>query len=326
MWLFAPSVCLPDAEDWTSPSDLLCQTLASFATWSGKQLPPRSWRRVLQTAHSIRLLSGLTCEPSTADAGVAAWISSWADSPAPIYRSPESAPESTANIPACGGSTPESYARFNPDGSLSKTSRQLSLMRQDEPYSENFTPSGSMRSGSLYERPTLGRRTNGSGSSSWPTARSEDSECAGNHPGATGSLTGATKEWQTPAVDSFRSLGGDRRDEMGLDQQARLQWTTPKSRDYKSAEGGAGMTRHEPDLNLQACHSSLPAPQTTTAGAASSTQGRGSRRRLNPAFVAWLMGWPEWWTYPEPINSARQEMESWRCKARSLLQFFLSGR
>lgn len=36
----------------------------------------------------------------------------------------------------------------------------------------------------------------------------------------------SVSQWQTPATDSFRSRGGDRKDEMGLDQQARL-WPTP---------------------------------------------------------------------------------------------------
>jgi len=77
----------------------------------------------------------------------------------------------------------------------------------------------------------------------WPTARAEDGESCGNHPGAVDSLTGAAKSdgpkvlarygtvemqtcdmrlrtqamcWQTPATDSFRSRGGDRKNEMGL--------------------------------------------------------------------------------------------------------------
>jgi hypothetical protein len=40
------------------------------------------------------------------------------------------------------------------------------------------------------------------------------------------SLTGQAGQWQTPATDSFRSRGGERVDEMGLDQQARY-WPTP---------------------------------------------------------------------------------------------------
>lgn len=43
-------------------------------------------------------------------------------------------------------------------------------------------------------------------------------------------LAGQAGSWQTPASDSFRSRGGDRKDEQGLDQQARFHpaQTTPK--------------------------------------------------------------------------------------------------
>ena len=52
-------------------------------------------------------------------------------------------------------------------------------------------------------------------------------------------LEGAAELWQTPAVDSFRSRGSDRKDEMGLDQQARFsQFPTPAARDFRSETGG----------------------------------------------------------------------------------------
>lgn len=47
----------------------------------------------------------------------------------------------------------------------------------------------------------------------------------------------APEMWQTPATDSFRSRGGDRKNEMGLDQQARF-WPTPMADDAR-ATGGA---------------------------------------------------------------------------------------
>ena len=108
----------------------------------------------------------------------------------------------------------------------------------------------------------------------WPSPRSEDSESAGNHPGATDSLTGASSLWQTPASDSFRSRGGDRKDEQGLDQQAR-----------------GFLPSHQ-------------APETPTHGDESSQSAPTSRRQLNPRFVAWLMGWNPGWTSLEPLNSA----------------------
>lgn len=130
-------------------------------------------------------------------------------------------------------------------------------------------------------RQKLARVINVSGSSSspdvWPTARAEDSESCGNHPGATDSLTGVTRdwltphgmngtdhtgkqgrggefakqatEWQTPATDSFRSRGGDRKDEMGLDQQTRF-WPTPNAAAHsantnREERGAGGPNLHE---------------------------------------------------------------------------------
>lgn len=59
----------------------------------------------------------------------------------------------------------------------------------------------------------------------WATPRAEDAESSGmrHSRGVTDTLTAQTSlaHWQTPATDSFRCRGGDRKDEMGLDQQAR---------------------------------------------------------------------------------------------------------
>lgn len=65
----------------------------------------------------------------------------------------------------------------------------------------------------------------------WPTPRtanvsgSQQRLAQGPNPG----LEDAAQDWQTPGADSFRSRGGDRKDEMGLDQQARaMNWPTPQ--------------------------------------------------------------------------------------------------
>ena len=157
----------------------------------------------------------------------------------------------------------------------------------------------------------------------------------GNHPGAVDSLTGATRNWatpntpsggpnrkstpkhtggldldgqaelwQTPATDSFRSRGGDRKDEMGLDQQARM-FPTPTMSDAtrgnfaskeKRTKGGRGK-----QLADQSCifRASPPAPQIPDGPqSCENTPGLRppSRRRLNPEFVTWLMNFPAWWT------------------------------
>jgi len=45
-------------------------------------------------------------------------------------------------------------------------------------------------------------------------------------------LSNAAQEWQTPGTDSFWSRGGERKDEMGLDQQARAMWVTPEAKNF----------------------------------------------------------------------------------------------
>lgn len=78
----------------------------------------------------------------------------------------------------------------------------------------------------------------------WPTATAGEAKGSGNRnlKGSKAnqgtSLTDATERghiWQTPATDSFRSRGGDRKHEQGLDQQAREfpneQWRTPQCGD-----------------------------------------------------------------------------------------------
>ena len=163
---------------------------------------------------------------------------------------------------------------------------------------------------------------------SWPTPNTPSG--GGNlmaTPKHTGGidLEGAAELWQTPAVDSFRSRGGDRKDEMGLDQQARIAWVTPASRDWKGANSETHVTetvggrRHMDQLSNQVEHSFRPAQQTEMHGETSSQPAPTSRRRLNPLFVEWLMGLPDGWTSPEPINS--EDLETWSSVSRARLRY-----
>jgi len=115
-----------------------------------------------------------------------------------------------------------------------------------------------------------------------------------------GEFAKQANQWQTPATDSFRSRGGERKDEMGLDQQARF-FPTPASRDYRTpnakpgSERGRG-TKGEQLPNYVEHHFAQHQDQQTQDGPPSSPNGRTSRRRLNPRFVEWLMGFPIGWT------------------------------
>jgi len=177
-----------------------------------------------------------------------------------------------------------------------------------ETFSGRFPASGSLRNGVVFERPTWGHRIGENECSSWPSLRSEDLECCGNHPGATDSLTGATKQWKTPhglAGKDCSGVGGE------FAKQAN-QWAMPR----------AGVKVSEASLNFP---SSRPDPPTPKDGSDSSPTTPGSRRRLNPAFGCLLMAWPWWWTQTEPISFAQSAMAAYRSRLRRHLLNCLAG-
>lgn len=237
-----------------------------------------------------------------------------------------------------------------------------------------------------------------------------------NRGGCSDLLTQA-EYWQTPAAENFRSRGGDRIDEMGLDRQAKYwptpdaqlmndgttpeawnrfverekekgyngnghgmplgmasrmwptpmaaddgdkvspashqgglcvvtrEWPSPASRDYRSpnlkpyAERGGGVKGEQ--LPNFVAHFSPQGPEippgSTSSTPVESLDGATlsptkkadsvlGRRRLNPAFVCWLMGWPWWWTRAEPTSFGAAEMVLWRSRVQLHLCFLLGGR
>jgi hypothetical protein len=115
----------------------------------------------------------------------------------------------------------------------------------------------------------------------WPTPTAMDAEQAGSAAacGETrgNSLDREVKLWQTPATDSFRSRSVERKDEQGLDQQAREFWPTPTAEPYGSSQNGINGIGGEferpsaatPSLEKMS-HSFLPDLLTSGPGAASS--------------------------------------------------------
>ena len=116
-------------------------------------------------------------------------------------------------------------------------------------------------------------------------------------------LTGATQafqtpaeNWQTPATDSFRSRGGKRVKEMGLDQQARRSTSRPTV----PATGKDG----------KPCWCLTPGCVLPS-----------HRRRLNIFFDCWLMGWPLNWS---SATGERIGFEAWEMESSRLLSQWLS--
>lgn len=238
----------------------------------------------------------------------------------------------------------------------------------------------------------------------WPSPRSEDSESCGNHPEVQDSLTGFTKAWPTPSAsnvndgesleswetrrqlnllkhingngqgtplaiavkmwptpteDNVNNNGGPSRTK-GMEEGGYLdltvavkQWPTPnanpapRGENFTKSDGHykphdlatstqnwptAGANDHKGSSAEGQRHGQLdeaaeqiysrPARETRD-GQTFSENSSGSRQRLNPAFVCWLMGFPWWWTNPVRISFARSVMELWLNAQRLHLRFLL---
>lgn len=92
-------------------------------------------------------------------------------------------------------------------------------------------------------------------------------------------------------------------------------WPTPTGPRPKDNENTAGLffpSQNQADLIKAASHFSHPAPESSINGAPSSD----SKRRLNPRFVEWLMGWPVGWT---DCASPVTEWSRWKSRMQSSL-------
>jgi len=136
--------------------------------------------------------------------------------------------------------------------------------------------------------------------------------------------------WATPGAASggSRSRGGDRVDEPLLGGQAAT-WSTPAARDYRtpnSAESQARRGKRTQQLQNQVEHQfSHPLRVTLIPGDESSTATPTSPRRLNPAFVCFLMGSPWFWTRAESINCGAQVTAWWYSALQRLLLSLSDG-
>lgn len=390
MWLIPPSISsrfAPASACSMKEFALLCPKRGLFVTSSGKpMLREFSWRGWATRRWSQHLFGADVLRISEAGSGVEQWTASLRDSHASRGLLLDVSSEKPTSDGYGQRSLESSTSPKPPRFSLRMS--QVSLWDSDSiAYSETLPRSGSMRSGVLSPQPTWEPPISANEFSFWPWTRAEDAESCGNHPATShsgDSLTGVTRTWktphgfsagngpdgnefstqvrlwQTPASDSFRSRGGDRADEMGLDQQARMFWPTP-TEDNANNCGGPSRSREDGFSDLTVAVSTWPTArardgkgspgvlvrkdgksrldqldvmaergfslpvQPIPDGQPSSPESPISRRRLNPAFAAWLMGMPWWWTSIGPISFARSEMESWRSQQRSLLQSLVGG-
>lgn len=184
-----------------------------------------------------------------------------------------------------------------------------------------------------------GGRDLGDMAKNWPTATRKDADSSARHTTTTGimnpgtTLTDATRNWPTPncAPESLQLGSNQKAGSPCLGERAE-KWPSPAARDYRTPnteeseirrfQGGREKSGHQ--LQNFVAHSPQARVISVSGGELSPTdQETFSRRRLNPAFVCWLMGWPWWWTNPAPISFARSATASYLSKLRTLLRCLL---
>lgn len=341
MWIFPFSASVPASEASTSASNSLCQELERSATWKGKSRPQQFWLRACETESSLQLLFGQTRRPSTHASFAIAFVASQPGIRANRFHTQANEQE-RATLATFGQRFALRFATVSPTTSSSKTSKDISPLDSAKWQRLYATWATRVKQESLARRKSA-RLISGSASLRWPSTRAEDAESCGNHSGATDSLSGAVRQWQTPGTDSFRSRGGSRKNEPGLDQQAR-NWPTPDAvtgsggprtrspRELKAIENGEKLGKHHRQLNLSdaamlwaspnandhksgkvsdrvANKNSRPLREQVYSAQAQQISKSGpscssTTRNLNPLFVEHLMGLPPGWTGLERLATA----------------------
>ena len=190
----------------------------------------------------------------------------------------------------------------------------------------------------------------------WPTPKGTDGTKGGpNQAGSKGDLMLPSAQWPTPSAAvmndgespaTWHARAALLKEKHGNGNGAGLpltvaavQWPTPAARDSKGANSAehalvtGGGRKHMDQLSNFVAHSShlaqpMPDGQASCASGQTSHQPSASKsgmpprllsRRLNPAFVEILMGWPPGHTIAEPRACGPAEMASWRFALRQQL-------
>ena len=270
-WLYVPGISSPSAQASEglnsascSPSTIGERLAEASATWRGKEQPPQAWSRRWKQGGFIRLLSGLTCSPSTLDHGEAQFISSLLETPARTTASPESAPEPTASdsLPPKSPALPKSAGLILSSERTSRGTRTDSL----KPSSRHWKGWAIALRQEYSVRPKPVIPCDASDCSSWPSARARDAQPEGFEAGlarmekySTCSLSTAAQAWEPQWPGPKTARGGWERDQHGnvyltLEGTASA-WAAPRTSDTNGAglHGDGGM-----DLRTQTANWSSP--------------------------------------------------------------------
>ena len=195
------------------------------------------------------------------------------DFPAKIYPSPEKAQDLRAQDQDCGGNSIDSSKKRTRSGSSSKTLQPFAIEDWIK-YSAASLRSGTMRSGIVSPLVPLAHLTKGTGSGLWLT------------PNVMDSLPPRSPEALKKQYDKNRqgrTTHSTLREQVVYPPPHRM-WPTPASRDGKGGYIGGRIRNGKVSwdtLDVAVQHTDN---QSKTGG------------QLNPAWVEWLMGFPDGWT------------------------------
>lgn len=278
MWLYVPdstsSACVPASAGSTLASSSPCLPPGAYVTLRGRPTRQRYLSRAWRTKPWMRLLSGLTSEPSTVALGVERWIASLEATPASQcrWRASSSAPTTSGGSgPMCTGSS----AKSDPLGVFSRTWPRIYRWDLNRCTMTFETWVTELRRESLQRRKSAGV-TRGSDCSFWPTPR----------------------------------VVADRNSRSALTRKGH--WSAVAL--AQTAELACGILPRElfspGELTPQAAriYSAQPirlSPQGQTAKIGDDAPSY----QLTEAFLEWMMGLPPGWTGIEPV--AMESYRSW---------------
>jgi hypothetical protein len=255
-----------------------------------KPLPWPFSPRVNKTAPYLSFLSGTISRPSTATRGVESWISSLRASRVRTSVWPGRALASRANDPDSGLTSSESFARYDPDSCFWRTC-QPSLFADWTPSSPAWPNAGCLRSGAVYERPTLAHHMAAIGG---------------------GASRGTRDYWVTPdsamSLGGHLSRGGSRSTEPLLRGQINewgRNWPTPQTADGE--RGSKTLMRGEGNPTMRGAVLNWPTPYGFNGQDKDGGYGTGGE------FEKYVKNWPTPATrdYRSP-NSAESQMRRGR--------------
>lgn len=344
-WLYVPASVVSNLGS-PLPSNL--PATEPSVMWRGKPFPPQSWQRAWKKGGWIRRLSGTTFSPSMLSRGVAWWISSLAD----IHVNPsallvDDADSTTPDI--SGHTSPESSPSANPLRCSWRMSEDISNS-DSERSQKNFAEWViALRQACLLRRKSA-RRIDESGSSFWRTATalSVDPAATYSRPGQA-QLGIQAKGWPTPTAHDGRRPGPETGSTQGRNLKKETEiWGTPTTRDWKDGANPSDacptkglLSRQAPRSEIggqpslpdgQTSHPQWPTPRAEmdlgrhrgtedTLHSATKKFDEPMRRKLNPIFVEWLMGWPLGWTDFVPV--ATESFRLWQHTHIELLRRLL---